>query len=77
MGSSPDWDLRACAVCRQQWMTGGVGLRELRVDVELHQALYRCDVCGPFWIETERAAFPVDRVRVHADFGEDELHGEP
>lgn len=58
MAEGDDWEQQGCPVCRGQW-TRGEHPRFVAVYPELHERLYRCDVCATYWAETERYAAAV------------------
>jgi hypothetical protein len=69
MTTPPEWDEQGCEVCRGQWMTGQHPHR-VAVNATMHETLYRCSVCGTFWVETERYATAIDPGTAKTTFGE-------
>lgn len=63
------WESQGCAVCRGQWERGE---RPPLVaeNVADHSALHRCDVCGTWWLRTERYAVAVAPDDVRSIYGE-------
>jgi hypothetical protein len=47
-----------CEVCRNGWYSGDVP-RRLGLSMQAAVIVFRCDVCGTYWFETERYAAPV------------------
>ena len=50
---------RGCDVCREGWLVGRTP--ERIVPLGSPYLLYRCAVCGTYWVETERLAKVVSR----------------
>jgi hypothetical protein len=51
----------------------GQQTQRIAVNTTLHETLYRCQVCGTLWVETERFAAAIDSATARRDFGEGSL----
>ncbi len=69
-GTEPrTWEQQGCAVCRRQWESGERP-QFVAESIADRSRLYRCDVCGTWWLSTERYAVAVEEHEISGMYGE-------
>lgn len=63
------WEAQGCEVCRRQWETGERP-RFVAENIADRSELYHCDVCGTWWLLTERYAVAVDEADIRTTYGD-------
>ena len=63
------WESQGCEVCRKQWESG-TRPRLVAANIPDRSELYRCDVCGTWWLMTERYAVAVEPADIRSTYGE-------